>query len=141
MIYHAAILLKIVNYWPFGGQFKKRNREITFFLFRLGISNTTFGTTVHCTSIKKYEGKHHFISKFNFELFKTLIWSFAYIHSKRRKLGIFILFRPFAIAWISSDCFESFSPLSNVWIDRPLIPSCDVTTTRKPGSDFDWLIV
>ena len=45
------------------------------------------------------------------------------------------------VAWISSDCLESFSPLSNVWIDRPLMPSSDVTTTRKPGSDFDWLIV
>ena len=43
------------------------------------------------------------------------------------------------VAWISSDCFESFSPLSNVWIDRPVMPSSDVVTTRKPGSDFDWL--
>ena len=25
--------------------------------------------------------------------------------------------------------------------DRPLMRSSDVTTTRKPGSDFDWLIV
>ena len=31
--------------------------------------------------------------KFNLELFKTLILNFAYIHSKRRKLGMFILFR------------------------------------------------
>ena len=30
--------------------------------------------------------------KFNPELFKTLISNFAYIHSKRRKLGMFILF-------------------------------------------------
>jgi len=45
------------------------------------------------------------------------------------------------IAWISSDCFESFSPLSNVWIDQLLMPSSDVTTIRKLGSDFDWLIV
>ena len=28
--------------------------------------------------------------KFNLELFKTLILNFAYIHSKRRKLGMFI---------------------------------------------------
>ena len=45
------------------------------------------------------------------------------------------------IAWNSSDCFESFSPLKNVCIDRPLMPSSDVTHYRKPGSDFDWLIV
>ena len=31
--------------------------------------------------------------KFNFELFKTLILNFAYIHSNSRKLGMFILFR------------------------------------------------
>ena len=31
--------------------------------------------------------------KFNLELFKTLILNFAYIHSKRRKLGMFILFQ------------------------------------------------
>ena len=42
------------------------------------------------------------------------------------------------LAWISSDCFESFSSLSNVWIDQPLTLYRDVTTTRKPGSDFDW---
>ena len=45
-----------------------------------------------------------------------------------------------SIAWISDDYFESFSPLSNVWIDRPLMPSSDVTT-RKPSSIIDWLIV
>ena len=45
------------------------------------------------------------------------------------------------IAWISSDCFESFSPLSNVWIDQPLMPPSDVITTRRPGRGIDWLIV
>ena len=30
--------------------------------------------------------------KFDLELFKTLIFNFAYIHSKRRKFGLFILF-------------------------------------------------
>ena len=57
----------------------------------------------------------------------------AYIHSKKDWKK--------DVAWISSDSFESFSPLSKVWIDRPLMPSSDVITTRKPGSDFDWLIV
>ena len=31
--------------------------------------------------------------KFNLELFKTLILNFAYINSKRTKLGMFILFQ------------------------------------------------
>ena len=31
VICHVTILLKIVNYWPVGGRFKKRNRAITFF--------------------------------------------------------------------------------------------------------------
>ena len=39
VICHVTILLKIVNYWPIGGRFKKRNRAITFFLFILNISN------------------------------------------------------------------------------------------------------
>ena len=40
--------------------------------------------------------------------------------------------RPSAqVAWNSSDCFESFSPLNNVWIDRPLMPSSDVTHYPK----------
>ena len=41
---------------------------------------------VHCNSMKIYESKYHF--KFNLELFKIFILNFAYIHSKRRKLGI-----------------------------------------------------
>ena len=35
--------------------------------------------------------------------------------------------------------FKLFSPLSNVWINRPLMLSSDVTTL-KPGSGFDWLM-
>ena len=31
--------------------------------------------------------------------------------------------------------FSSLRPLSNVWIDQPLMPSSDVTTP-KPGSDY-----
>ena len=31
--------------------------------------------------------------KFNLEFFKTLVLNFAYIHSKRRKLGMLILFQ------------------------------------------------
>ena len=37
------------------------------------------------------------------------------------------------VAWNSSDSFESFSPLNNVWIDRPLMPSSDVTHYPKTG--------
>ena len=32
-------------------------------------------------------------TQFNLELFKTLILNFVYIHSKRRKLDMFILFQ------------------------------------------------
>ena len=44
------------------------------------------------------------------------------------------------LAWISHNYFESFSPLSNVWINRWLMSSSD-TTSPKPGSCFDWLSV
>ena len=37
--------------------------------------------------------------KFDLELFKTLIFNFAYIHSKRRKFGLFILFYKFQVVY------------------------------------------
>ena len=40
-------------------------------------------------------------------------------------------------SWIFLRFFEQHLPRN----DRPLMRSSDVTTTRKPGSDFDWLIV
>ena len=43
--------------------------------------------TVHCNSMKKK------MPTFNLELFKKLILNFAYIDSKRRKLGMFILYQ------------------------------------------------
>ena len=33
--------------------------------------------------------------KFNLQLYKTLILNFAYIHYKRRKLGMFTLFQKY----------------------------------------------
>ena len=33
--------------------------------------------------------------KFNLELSKNLIWNFAYIHSKRRKLDLFMFFQKY----------------------------------------------
>ena len=36
--------------------------------------------------------------------------------------------------------FVESSSVSNVWINRPLMPSSE-GTTQKPGGDFDWLIV
>ena len=37
------------------------------------------------------------------------------------------------LAWNSSNCLESFSPLNNVWMDRPLMPSSDATHYPKTG--------
>ena len=37
--------------------------------------------------------------KFNLELFKTLILNFAYIHSKRGKLDMFILFHKYLFVY------------------------------------------
>ena len=37
------------------------------------------------------------------------------------------------LAWNSSDCSELFSPLNHVWINRPLMPSSDVTHYPKTG--------
>ena len=53
------------------------------------------------------------------------------------KMDTYAFDSPQGLAWISDNYFKSFSLLSNVWIDRPLMLSSDVTT-QKPGSDFDW---
>ena len=37
--------------------------------------------------------------KFNLELFETLLLNFAYIHSKRRKLGMIILFEKYQFVY------------------------------------------
>ena len=55
---HFAKKRKLL-YCPVGGRFKKRNRAMTFF-FTFHISHFAFGMTVHCTSRRNYEGKHHF---------------------------------------------------------------------------------
>ena len=47
----------------------------------------------------------------------------------------------FSLAWNSSDCYKSFSPLNNDRLNRPEYRPVTSLTTRKPGSDFDWLIV
>ena len=58
--------------------------------------------------------------KFNLELFKTLILNFGYIHSKRKKLGLFILFQkyqfvfPNKVNWQSIRQFPSFSIFGHV---------------------------
>ena len=36
--------------------------------------------------------------------------------------------------------FESHTPERDIWIDEPLMPFSH-TITRKPGGDYDWLIV
>ena len=57
----VTILLKIVNYWPIGGWFKKRNRAITFFYFKLNISNTSRLDSDHpLLFIEKLWGKTSF---------------------------------------------------------------------------------
>ena len=59
--------------------------------------------------------------KFNLELFKTLILNFAYIHSKRRKLGTFILFQKRQFVYtnkINSRPIRQFPPLRGVSRDR-----------------------
>ena len=52
---------------------------------------------------------------------------------------------PQLYSWItdSRNCRRHFDVayfLSNVWIDRPLMASSDVST-RKPDGAFDWLII
>ena len=56
--------------------------------------------------------------KFNLELCKTLILNFAYIYSKRRKLGMFILFQKCQFIYRNKEISPPNSPISfifNFW--------------------------
>ena len=53
--------------------------------------------------------------KFNLELFKTLILNFAYIHSKRRKFGMFILFQKYQFVFRNKVNSPPISFIFNFW--------------------------
>ena len=53
--------------------------------------------------------------KFNHELFKTLIFNFAYIHPKRRKLGMFILFQKCQFVYRNKVISPPISFIFNFW--------------------------
>ena len=69
--------------------------------------------------------------KLNLELFKTLILNFAYIHSKRRKLGMFTLCQKYQcvcrnkVNWPPIRQFPSFSIFGHV--------ACHVTIIKREG--------
>ena len=68
----------------------------------------------------------------------TLSFSFLLCHGTQLTWLTTVLFGP-NIAWNSSDCFGSFSPLNNIWIVRPLMLSSDVTHYPKTWKWF-WLV-
>ena len=47
--------------------------------------------------------------KFNLELFKTVILNFAYIHSKRRKLGMFIFLQKYQFVYRNEVNCQQFA--------------------------------
>ena len=53
--------------------------------------------------------------KFYLELFKTLILEFVYIHSKRRKLGMFILFQKCQFFLSKQNRLDTNSPISFIF--------------------------
>ena len=50
--------------------------------------------------------------EFNLQLFKTLNPNFAYIHSKRKKLGMFILYQKHQFVYPSTSKFVTNGPIS-----------------------------
>ena len=100
--------------------------------------------TVHCTSIKNYDEKYHFkCPNHNLELlFKTLILNFLYIHSKRRKLGIFILFRKCQLLYrnkVNSPPIHqspSFLIFGNVTCHVTIIKRSDTRKTKAFGKNL-----
>ena len=70
--------------------------------------------------------------KFNLEIFKTRFLNFAYIHSKRRKLGTFILFQKCQFVYtnkINSPPIRQFRPLS--FFGHAM---CHVTVIKRLGT-------
>ena len=60
VIFHTTILLKILKLTKLVVGFKKRKSTIIIFSFTsIYFHHFTFGMTVHCTSMKKTEQKHH----------------------------------------------------------------------------------
>ena len=112
-----------------------------------------WGIDVLC---KKLWGKTPFLmSKFNLELFKTLILNFACIHSKRRKLGMFILFQKCQFIYrnkvISPPIrqFPSFSIFGHVTIfkrqgsrkPQDLLLEKSSTCSRSPSGKYSQLCI
>ena len=129
VIYDVIILRKIVNCWPVGGRFKKRNRAIPSLLFILNISNTSRLERQSRTTSRKIMSKTTFsMSKFNLQLLKTWILNFAHIHSKGRKLGMFILFQ---------SEFPTNSPISHGFPTNWQISVFKRSDTRTP-QDLLW---
>ena len=79
--------------------------------------------------------------RFNLELFKPLILNFEYIHSKRRKLGMFkILFRKCQICLSKLSKFATNSPNSfifNFWL-RDMSRDHNETLTHKKTWRFTF---
>ena len=68
-------------------------------------------------------------AQINHKLFKTLILNFAYIHSKRWKLGIFLLFQKCQFVYpveVSSPPIHQFSPFSSF-----SHMTCQVTISKR----------
>ena len=62
---------------------------------------------------------------------KTISWGIGWLLQKLTQLA---QNRNKAVAWTNSSyCFESFSPLNNVWMDPPLMQSSNVTHYPKTG--------
>ena len=92
----------------------------------------THGMTVHCTSRKNYERKHRFKwANLIFNCLKTLILNFAYIHSKRRKLCMFILFQKFQFVY-PNKVNSPISFIFNFWYVMGKNSFC----SRSPGARY-----
>ena len=73
--------------------------------------------------------------KYNRELLKTLILNFLYIHSKRRKLGMFILFQKCQLVYpnkVNSPPIRQFPPFSIFGLVTSHVTIIKRWRTRKP---------
>ena len=83
----AKNLKKLTNWWRV---WEKKSSDNIFLIHIQYLWYFSFALTVHCASIKITTANIILNALINLELFNTLILNFAYILSKRGKLGMFI---------------------------------------------------
>ena len=129
---------------------KKQNGNLSFFHFiflhLVQVLCISYRSCLKSIPFHLFKWGHYFGVDSGDHLWLRIICCLGIIFSRRSPVVLYKSLCPTQVhnfvrvcpklAWNSDDYFELFPPLSNIWIDRLLKLSSDVTT-GKLGSDFD----